>query len=331
MTNASNTTQNTKNTKNTNTTENKTTKSKIDDKQKILDFYNYSIGVLEEHLAKLNEEYKLTPKKSIRQKIENYKIELNRAKHTIKANGKQAEATNDRYLLFIESTGGWHKLTGRSALFFYFDVVSRLKNPARFNLNPDTDNYSVSENGTVSVKLTPEFLKELEQLKILPTEEVGDYGITAFRLPWIYQSEDINRLLIKLRADKEQLNALLTPKNVIPELHIAIKDLDAMVYHNCRRMADPFARQTVGADLYEKSTNAIRRYLEIASGKNSTEEGLKSILKNILHIRYTLLSVSNLNLMEPHNILRIGTQTVLIERMIKKALTMECKAGQKNV
>ena len=297
-----------------------------DDKQRILEFYEPSIAKLETSIAELETQAKTKPTKTITNKIGTLKAEINRKKRDNKATGQKLELENHGYLYFIESTGGWSKLTGHSALFFHFDVAPRLKNPTHYNLISDTDSYSPSTLGVISIRLTEQFIDELAAINITPVENES-YGITIFKLPWTYTSEEIDQAIVKLEQTSERINSLIIRSNIVPELFDALKDLNSTIYHNCRRFTDVFTRDSIGKELYEKSNNAILRYLEVSNNNNSVELGFQSILKNIYFIRYSLTSISELHLMPQKHILRIGTQTVLIERIVKKYLN----GIQKNV
>lgn len=304
------------------------TKTKVkDDKQRILEFYEPSIAKLEASIAELDAQAATKPTKTITNKITSLKAEINRKKKDNKAAALPLESDNTSRLFFVESTQGWYKLTGRSALYFHFDVAPRLKRPTRYNLVADSDSYANSSTGVISVRLTDEFIAELAELEIIPTDlpdnvnpSADGGGIIAYKLPWSYNATEIDRLLDRLNEDNECLNALIVPKNLIPELYDLLRELSTVIYHNCRTFPDPFARDTIGKDLMEKAGNTLQRYLEVANGANDLELGLRSILKNLCYIRYSLVTISELHLIQSKRILKIGTNTVLAERIIRKYL-----------
>ena len=289
-------------------------------KQQVLQFIEPPISALEKYVQDLKNSSK-SKTKSAQTKIKEYETEIKRKAHAAKLGAKKLEQTNLDHLYFIGSTDGWSKLAFNSALFFESDIKTRLKLPNRFHLKPDLDNYAISPSGVISLHLDDGFIAELAELNIIKDDKFEYHpDITAFKLPWQYKAEDIEKIVSTINQDQAKANELVKPKNLVPELYTALVDLNTMVYQNCRRLPDQFARDTIGKDLYEKSSAALSRYIETANGDLPCEEGLLRVLKNLVYIKHTMCGVNYLKIITTKHAIRIESQIILAERIAKKFL-----------
>lgn len=158
-------------------------------KSDVLRYIEPPIPALEARIRQLqNSPGPKSKSKSTVNKIAEYQSEIKRKIHAAKLAAKKIEDTNRAHLYFINSTANWTKLTFNSALFFETDVRPRLKSPNRFHLKADLDNYAVSSNGIISLRLDDSLIRELATLGITKDADFYQPDITVFKLPWQYAS-----------------------------------------------------------------------------------------------------------------------------------------------
>ena len=255
--------------------------------------------------------------KKLKQNLDAIESEIRAKKRQYKITAHQLEKTNDHQLILSASTSGWHKMSGRSAIFFATDIMPRLKNPTRFNLNPDTDSYGYSEFGVISVRIDGDFIAELKKLKILETES-NEEGIRFFNLPWNYSEERIQKIINNIESNKEQINRLVMTKNLVPDLFNALDELLKMSYHACKGIKEPVAKQKFGQDFLHCVELAYCEYLKATDGTMKTAEAMNAIILEIRSSKRLLKILSTLGVIQQKDILRIGTQLLLVERTAAK-------------
>ncbi len=314
MTNASNTTPKTQNTKNTNTTENKTTKSKIVEIN--------TIAKLEQKIKGLQ----VSKTKSAKQDIDELKREIRHLQEKYKAAAMELEKNNLSELIFIDSTNGFKKLVGNSALFYTHDIAKRIGR--RVNLLADTDRYSRSENGVVCLKLTGDLENSLASVFIVRSSEQQIEGLTRFMLPAKHSTKELEEIKNDANKISEQINTIVVPKSLIPTIFSDLRELNVIVFQHTQNMP-PFARNIIGSELLATSDKMLLRYCETTNGDLKVEDGLLRIIKGARFIKYEMKNVESLRLMHNKTIMQILELVVRIEKEALKEYKIRKMAVEK--
>ena len=69
------------------------------------------------------------------------------------------EQTNDHHLLVFDSTDNFSKIAGRSVLFYTLTIADRIHR--RYSVKNDSDDYSRSEDGVVSIRAIEQLPKSI--------------------------------------------------------------------------------------------------------------------------------------------------------------------------
>lgn len=233
------------------------------------------------------------------------------------------EKKNYKYLVFLQSTNGFHKLIENSALFFACDIADRLNLTA--NMQTDGDFDAKSEVGIVSVRLD-NIKKRLESAGIKPVE-MGEQiaEVVFYELPEAYTPKQVEDLRNHTKLYLEQFNQIVLPTVIFPALYAQLNEALLAVYHTCRKMTDTFARDVLGKQMFDDIGKAERVYLEMAAGTITDIQGLEMIQTLVRKIKWQTKIFSNLNIWTPKNCVRIGK----ILQKLEKILALELKQRRK--
>lgn len=296
--------------------------------KQVFETYNKNLSTLEEELTKLIAQKEALTKektpnkkqlKNITEKISDTKREIFKKKHQYKLSGAEQEKENREYLIAIQSDREWYKFTHHSACFFMTDIQPRLKNSARFHLYPDTDNYGYSPHGVISLKLNKDLINELNVLKI--TEEKSDIdGIRRFKLPWKYTEKRFQKITEDIEKDLSKIDSILIPKVISPQLFKQIEDLNKATYYVAKSISEPLAKNSLGKDLFMRTTNLILIYLALANGKTDITDSCKKMLDELNGFCCILKVLLDLDIVKYHDGLRLSGFIVQIRNTLKAIL-----------
>lgn len=260
----------------------------------------------------------------------------------IKAAVMEFEQSNDHHLLIFDSTDGFSKIAGRSVLFYTMTIADRVRR--RFSVKNDTDGYSRSEDGIVSVRSLDQLEAQLAEINIFPDRDLTTSELHFYKLAKVYTDEQVDRLRDQSRQDIERITSIVVPKSPVPLLYTMILELSRLIYYNCKRISDPLARDTIARELLHGSCELTTNYLNFANAKPTAsavrqqlQNSLSSIsgagsaaakastspqaqsLFNILlitrNLRNQMANVENLRLIHHRNICGILEKLVDIERL----------------
>ena len=280
-----------------------------------------SSQVEEKSIARIEakiESLKSSPKaknKTTQAEIKRLKTALNNAYNEYKHQAMDFEKHNSSHLLFVRSTSGFHKLFGRSLLFYAFDIAPKLELEAR--IYSDGDYEAKSDAGVISFRsldATEKGLIKLGAKEIKLDDHTGN--IVMYKLPWEYSESQIERYEGQNTYKLQKYNHVIMTENVIPILYLQLDDLLKAVYENVRRM-EPVGRETLGNLMVELAAEMKRIYIEIANGRLKEAEGLRLIMNRINKLKSQLKIIVDLKIWNARVYARIGEIIIKTQEIIE--------------
>lgn len=276
-----------------------------------------SIAKLEMAIEALNSSPKAKTKQA-QAELKQLKGILNDTYAEYKRKAMEFEENNSSHLVFVRSTAGFHKLFGRSLLFYAFDVAPKLDLDAR--IYSDGDFEVKSESGVISVRSLDVVEKALAKLKIRKTKTTDGTGnIVIYKLPWRYSKEQIEKYEGQNTYKLQKFNHVIMTENVMPVLYLNLDDLVKAVYENVRRM-EPVARETLGNLMLELAAQLKRIYIEMANGRIKSEESYLAMMARINKMKSQLKIIVDLKLWNARVYARIGDIIIKTQEIIELEL-----------
>lgn len=250
---------------------------------------------------------------------------------TIKARVMEFEQNNDHHLLIYDSTNNFTKIAGRSVLFYVFTIANRLHR--RYSIKPDTDGYSKSNDGIISLRSLDALEVSLASINIFPDRDLSDAELHFYKLPKVYTDEQINKLRSNAREDHSRITNIIVPKSPIPILYTTLLELNQLIYHSSRRINDNLAREIIMRPIIESMQNLLVTYLEFANFSTikstvsnaatadiiieikSRNKLLFDIIVGSRNLRFSMANVENLRLLTHKDLGEILAKLVEVERI----------------
>lgn len=131
-------------------------------------YLNLNLHEIETELQQLLNQ---SPSSETKNSIHAARQALQKRQHYIKSQAMQFEATNDHHLLVFDSTDNFGKIAGRSVLFYALTIADRIHR--RYNIKNDTDNYSRSDEGIISIRVLSQLEAQLHEIGIFPDHDLN--------------------------------------------------------------------------------------------------------------------------------------------------------------
>lgn len=263
---------------------------------------------------------------------------LRQRQRKIKATAMEFEQTNDHHLLLFDSTDNFSKIAGHSVLFYTLTIADRIHR--RYSVKNDTDDYSRSDDGVVSIRALEQLEIQLAEINIFPDRKLSTTELHFYKLPKVYNDEQIAKLRDKSHQDIERITSIIVPKSPVPDLYNNILEMNRLLYYNCRRISDSLARETLVHQIILDANEVLISYLNFANAKTNagivrrqlqnsvfpttvqTEQkpqstqaqNLFNILLNTRNLRNCMANMENLRLIHHRELCDILEKLVEIER-----------------
>ncbi len=306
--------------------------SKASVKSDAVERYNgLSLAKLEEIISNLQAQQKSHPASTTNRELSAARYALQQRQHKIKAKVMEFEQSNNRHLLFFNSTNAFVKIAGHSAIFFAVTIADRIH--WRYSLKVDTDRYSTSEDGVISFRSLSVITDRLAEINIFPDPILNntDEELHYFLLPKVYNDEQIAKLRDNIQRDLKRIMSIVLPTSPIPTLYDAIMQVSQLLYFQFKHLSDGFARETIGQQMIELTYKMSQEYLRFA--RNKTPNNPKELIKIIEYsqeIRFGIAYLSKLQILHHRDICQILEQLIAIERISTKAY-LRASGKQTNV
>lgn len=250
---------------------------------------------------------------------------LSTRQRQLKADVMAFEKSNTHHLLFYDSTAGFVKMAGNSVLFFAASISKRLH--WRFSIKLDTDHYSPSEDGVISIRSFEHLSTQLAEIDILPDPELNRPDLHFYKLGKIWTEEQIADLRDQISQESERIAALVMPSSPMPVLYDAIIKSAHLIYYRFKHLPDSFARETVGTEIVLKSHHLVTAYLAYANTpKSRSLPILAQIIELARDLRHSMAYLSRLGILHHRDIYKILDQLTTVERLSSQAYKRNAKA-----
>ena len=299
----------------------------------LIQYQNLTIHQLENRLNEINT---LPSTPSNRQSTRTLKQALRDRQRLIKTKAMEFEQTNNHHLLVFDSTERFSKIAGNSVLFYTITIADRIHR--RFNIKNDTDDYSVSENGVVSIRDLNKLEQQLSTINVFPDHERSTSELHFYKLPRAYTDKEIIKFRDRSLQDVARITSIILPKSPVPELYNLILELNRLIYYNSRRCSDPFARDFLLRQVANDANLILTSYLNFANARSSinsaytqtqavifpqpgfepTTANAHNLFNLLLHtrmLRNNMANVENLQLIHRRELCQILEKIVEIERI----------------
>ncbi len=275
---------------------------------------------------------------------------LRQRQRVIKAKVMEFEQTNDHHLLVFDSTDNFSKIAGRSVLFYTLTIADRIHR--RYSVKNDTDDYSRSEDGVVSIRAIEQLELQLAEINIFPDRKLSTDELHFYKLPKVYNDEQIAKLRDRSHQDIERITSIILPASPIPELYTLILEMNRLLYHNCKRISDTLARETLVRPMILDANEMLVSYLNFANAKPSSgivhqpaaatysftgqnskpqstqAQNLLNLLLYTRNLRNNLANIENLRLIHHRELCDILERLVEIERISAREFAKQRRKDQ---
>lgn len=209
---------------------------------------------------------------------------------------------------------------------------------------PDRDNYSVSQDGVVSIRSYEGLPVQLAEIDIFLDKELSTSELHFFKLPRIYSEEQIAKLRDFSKQDIERIQEIILPESPMPNLYRLLLEMNRMIYFETKNMSDKFLQDTLMKPLMEEADATMRSYLNFANVRTQTtwarsemqaaiaKKGATTIAKagratgqNLLNLWVTIVdmknrmaNVENLRALHHRQIGQILAKLLEIEKIVER-------------
>lgn len=217
-------------------------------------------------------------------------------------------------MLFLASDGKrpdqkkkFYIMGGKSAVVYVFEIAPRIGRKSA-ELKPDTDIDSECKFKHVAVianlPVLTDKLKEIG-IKRVPVKGIKDDSIVSFELLQKYEPNDIKQMLKTYNAEIVELNNILYPKVLYPDIHKQILMLKTTVYHKTKNL--PHEHREI---LQDKILNPVfllvDTYAMMTHDCMDEVEAANEILKQASIMRERVSLMQELQLWEVSTCAKIG-------------------------
>ena len=310
-------------------------------------YTNLDLHQLEDALKELQQEPPTGASKAAMRAI---RQALHQRQRVIKAQVMEFEQTNDHHLLVFDSTDNFAKIAGHSVLFYTLTIADRLHR--RYSVKNDTDDYSRSDDGVVSVRSLEQLELQLAEINIFPDRQLSTDELHFYKLAKVYSEEQIAKLRDRSHQDVERITSIILPLSPIPELYTLILEMNRLLYHNCKRISDLLAREALLPPMITDANEILVSYLNFANAKptsgivrqplnctyistgqtsnpGSTQaQNLLNILLYARNLRNNLANIENLRLIHHRELCDILERIAEIERITAREYSKQRRKDQ---
>ncbi len=289
---------------------------------------NLTLGALEKTISALQDKQKSAPSAAVTQKLSAARCAMQQRQRQIKARVMEFELANNHHLVFFNSTRGFVKLAGHSALFFAATIADRIH--WRYSLKLDTDHYSTSEDGVISFRSLENITARLAEVNVFPDKTISDPELHYFKLSKVYSDEQIAKLRDNAKQDIKRIMTIVMPASPVPSLYEAITQASQLIYYQFKHLSDSLARETIGQRLVMQSYDMTMSYLRYARLKNQSDlKDLQSIIELSRELRFGIAYASKMQILHHREVCKILEYLVSIERIAAKVYLRDAKPNAK--
>lgn len=240
----------------------------------------------------------------------------NQTKIKVKLRAMELEKDNFDKLIIFDSTNGFAKIGGNSAIFYAGNIAKRIGR--RFLLRNDDDHYGKSEVGIISVKYNEDLIQRLEAIDVKLDPEAEEENIHIFRFKNPFSRRELEFYREQIFQERREIDKIVLPKSPIPTLFMELKELNEICYYNFKDIPE-LGRRVIGEEIFRLADELLEVYIRGANEGFRGKEMLK-MMKLLGSVKYKMKNVEILRLIPARNIVRILEKGVKIEQILAKIL-----------
>lgn len=313
-----------------------------------------SIHELEESIATLS-----TKSQNIetRRKLRAAHQALRERQRVVKAAAMDFEQTNNHHLVLFDSTNGFVKMAGNSVLFYTLTIANRLRR--RYKVQSDTDDYSKSVEGIVAIKSLERLEEQLKMLEIEPDTDRAEETLPElhfYKLPKVYTKAQLEQLHDRSKQELARITEIIIPESPLPLLYRDILELNQIIYHSCKGIAERFAREALAQPIMVQADEILQCYLNYANlmvrasmtqkelqnamavvGRKvparipqAATQNLFNMLVSTRQLRNRMANMENLRLIHHRQMGKILEKLVEIEHTAEREYLKRCREAKKS-
>lgn len=249
------------------------------------------------------------------------------------------KSDTNHLMLFLASDGKrpdqkkkFYVMGGKSAVVYVFEIAPRIGRKSA-ELRPDTDiDDEFKFKYTAVIANLPVFVDKLKEIGIkrVPVKGVEDDSIVSFELPQKYEPNDIKLMLKSYNAAVQELNNILYPKVLYPDIHKQILMLKTTVYHKTKNLQHEH-RAILQDRLLDPIFALVDTYAMMTHDSMDELEAAEEILKQTAIMRERVSLMQELQLWEVSTCAKIGKILAEINMLVKgKIINKKKKNEAKN-
>lgn len=236
-----------------------------------------------------------------------------------KAKVLEMEKKNTRSIFFYHSGGQWWKAIGASALIYFHYAKPKSPSILTSKLNPDTDGYSTSVEGSISIANIVRTVDELKRLGFSQSRP-KDPEIIHLTAPSDFKSNNLKKWRGEFQAKTQQLNETITVESSDPALAAKVREFSRLVYDKIRKM-DRSTQQLIGQHMLEMTRGLFVLYRKWAIENPRQTDGLERMLGGVEMLESDLLFLMDLNNgMQLEDIGKLSFHLEELRMLIKKRI-----------
>jgi|GEM_PF-2173000 len=254
----------------------------------------------------------------------------------------EIEKRNSDYLvLFLASDGildenreggeydetNYYVMGGNSALIYVSDIASRIGRNARLHSDDDKSPLRF-KTGVAKIKGLEKFTKALGGIGIKRVVTKSADEIVYFKLKKAYDKKELKAAVKKLKAMREENNALLYGEVLHPGLHKLVLQLRVILFHKIKATNAEY-RVMLGQPMTELLLDLNKYYTEMIRGTLDDKEGLIKMRLTIDRISDMVALMQELELWDVLFVVRVAELIVKVQKTIDELISAYDKKKSK--
>ena len=222
------------------------------------------------------------------------------------------EKENRTRVVAFRSMENWWKIGGHSALFYYHQLVPRLKKRKTVKLRVDTDHYHRFMDGVVLIASIDSLKAEMAELKLAIKRDDEDMVSCALEKE---VSLETLQALKDIEAERmSKINQIVMPHDTYPEIYKGITEIQGEIYPLTRKM-QTYERDLFGRELMLMIREMLESYVRMTHESVSTEEMLKRIADKAAVATFIVQELAELKIIESKRALRLAQNLLKIKQV----------------
>lgn len=255
----------------------------------------------------------------------------------------EIEKRNSDYLvLFLASDGvlnenkeggendktNYYVLGGNSALIYVSEIAGKIGRNAKLHSDDDVSPIKF-KTGIAKIKGLQKFTEALGGIGVIRQPTKSGDEIVYFKLKKAYDKKELKAAVKKLKAMRDENNALLYGEVLHPTLHKLVLQLRVMLFRKIKATNAEY-RVMLGQPMAELLLELNKYYAEMVRGAVDEKEGLMKMRLAVDRISDIVAMMQELELWDVLFVVRVAELIVKIQKDIDELVAIYNKKGTKD-